>query len=514
MKKKSQTILIILVIILIIGVGSLIAYLVLKPPPIKKCGDKICGDLENWQNCAADCEKPFKPVCGNNVCEENEDGVCLQDCPLEQKCGDGICDAKEITDSKLCSLDCDFECNNGDVQDYECDNGEEVKWCKCINSKWSCSESPEDLCETGNGGLVVNGEIYFVSKQGSDNNDGSEQNPWLTIQKAADSVSPGNIVYVKEGVYKESVNIIKSGTQEKRIIFSNFENDNVEVMAESCHGFYVEADYITIRGFKITDAYFEKNADCPDWTASGITTHRNNNIFENNEISNSMYGIMLRADIGEDYSGELQWPTEGSNIVRNNYIHNTDYAAVRVKRSNNNTVRDNKFYYNHLKLGSFNTKDGNILLYTEASLVFYCLNGLRIENNEFYEPGFGAAILEVDMVTRTAQAPSMAPNPDETKCPLYMDNIIIKNNIAYKTENQEYSIVLDLGRDFALGSNNVIDNNVWFNGNPDSKIIEWGYNFWRDNNKDDGITPLIWTLAEFQKNTGYDMNSNDENPYG
>jgi len=352
---------------------------------------------------------------------------------------------------------------------------------------------------------------YYVSTEGNDNNDGSEQNSWLTIQKAADSVNPGDTVYVKEGAYNESVNITKSGTREKRIIFSNFQNDEVNILVTGgCHGFYVEADYVTIRGFDITDAYFEENTGCPDWTASGITTHRSNNIFENNEISNSMYGIMIRANVEDDDSGVI-WPTEGSNIVRNNYIHNTEYGAVRVKRSNNNIVKDNKFHYNHQKISTLNDKEGNIISYLEAPLVFYCLEGLTIENNEFIEPKFGPAILEIDVVTRTAKPPSMAPNPDETKCPLYLNNVIIRNNTAFKTENQEYSIILTFGRDFALGSGHVINNNIWFNGNPGSNIIEWGYNFWHDNDADDGIVPEIWTLTEFQENTGYDMNSEEIN---
>lgn len=485
MKKRGSTILIILVIILLIGMGSLITYLVLKPDKPKfVCGDDFC-DKDNGENpkqCPKDCSGIIPNLCGNGKCDKKTENYqnCPKDCddePITSFCGDGNCNKGT---GKSCG---------------ETDNAPE-----CNSDCGSCP--------------VANERNYFISKQGNDNNDGSEQNPWLTIQKAADSVSPGDIVYVKEGIYRESVTITKSGTQEKRIIFSNFQNDNVNVFVTGgCHGFYVEADYITIRGFNITDAYFEENAGCPDWTASGITTHKSNNIFENNEIFNSMYGILMRANIGDDYSGELQLPTEGSNMVRNNYIHNTDYGAIRVKRSNHNIVKDNKFYYNNQKISSFNDKEGNILTYLDAPLVFYCLDGLRIENNEFIEPKFGPAILELDMVTRTSQAPSMAPNPDETNCPLYLNNVIITNNTVYKTENQKYPIILTFGRDFALGSNNIISNNVWYNGNPGSEIIEWGYNFWHDNNKDDEITPSIWSLNEFQQNTGLDINSNDENPY-
>lgn len=351
------------------------------------------------------------------------------------------------------------------------------------------------------------GMEYYVAKSGSDSNDGSEARPWLTIQQAANSVQPGDTVYIKEGIYSESVELSVSGQEERNITFTHFENDRVEITAKSCNGINVDADYITIDGLIIRDAYYREDGNCPDWTASGITTHRSHNIFRNNEISNSMYGIMLRANIGDE-DGVI-WPTEGSNIIRGNYIHDTDYAAVRVKRSNNNVVENNKFHRNHMKQGSFNDKDGNILFYTEAPLVFYCLENLRIVNNEFVEPRYGPVILELDMVTRTGQAPSMAPNPDKTQCPLTLNGVVIEGNTAYKTKNTKYPIILTLGRDFALGKNHVMDNNIWFNGRPGSKIIEWGYNFWHDNDSDDGIGSRVWTLKEFQGNTGFDANSTD-----
>jgi hypothetical protein len=44
------------------------------------------------------------------------------------------------------------------------------------------------------------GSIYFVSTAGSDGNDGSFENPWATVPHARDSLAPGDIVYVMDGV--------------------------------------------------------------------------------------------------------------------------------------------------------------------------------------------------------------------------------------------------------------------------------------------------------------------------
>jgi len=61
-------------------------------------------------------------------------------------------------------------------------------------------------CSSG-GNNLIEGKTYYVSKQGSDANDGSEQNPWLTMQKAVDSVKAGDAVYMPKGWAHAAVNI-------------------------------------------------------------------------------------------------------------------------------------------------------------------------------------------------------------------------------------------------------------------------------------------------------------------
>ena len=54
--------------------------------------------------------------------------------------------------------------------------------------------------------------IRYVSPTGSDSNPGTIAQPWKTIQKAVDSISAGKSIYVRSGIYNESVNIKTSGT--------------------------------------------------------------------------------------------------------------------------------------------------------------------------------------------------------------------------------------------------------------------------------------------------------------
>lgn len=60
-----------------------------------------------------------------------------------------------------------------------------------------------------NGPSGTSAAAYYVSKNGSDSNPGTEAKPWLTIQKAADTLVAGEIVYIKQGTYNERV-IVKN----------------------------------------------------------------------------------------------------------------------------------------------------------------------------------------------------------------------------------------------------------------------------------------------------------------
>lgn len=60
---------------------------------------------------------------------------------------------------------------------------------------------------------------YFVEKTGSDANPGTEAQPWLTIQRAADAMVAGDSVVVGDGVYAERVVTRANGTIENPITF-------------------------------------------------------------------------------------------------------------------------------------------------------------------------------------------------------------------------------------------------------------------------------------------------------
>ena len=82
-------------------------------------------------------------------------------------------------------------------------------------------------------GMAVNATVYYVAQNdagASDSNEGTlEALPLLTIQAAADVAQAGDIVYIKEGTYRETVIPANSGTDGNSIGFEPFGEDQVTV---------------------------------------------------------------------------------------------------------------------------------------------------------------------------------------------------------------------------------------------------------------------------------------------
>lgn len=70
---------------------------------------------------------------------------------------------------------------------------------------------------------------YHVKKTGSNLNPGTEEQPFLTIGKAAYVARPGDVITVHEGVYREWVNPKCGGTSSQPIIYQAAEGENVVI---------------------------------------------------------------------------------------------------------------------------------------------------------------------------------------------------------------------------------------------------------------------------------------------
>lgn len=147
--------------------------------------------------------------------------------------------------------------------------------------------------------------VYYVDQDhpaASDENPGTEDLPWMTIQKAADTVDPGDIVYVKTGVYDERVLINRGGTSVAKITFAAIPRRSVRVL----HGFNISADAIRLEGFDITH-------DVGGWLGGGIWMGGHEVELVDNYIHNVPGG-----GITVSWAGDGGW----ENVyIANNYIY-------------------------------------------------------------------------------------------------------------------------------------------------------------------------------------------------
>ena len=157
------------------------------------------------------------------------------------------------------------------------------------------------------------GTFYVDARKGYDANAGSLDAPWKTIQKAADSLQPGDIVLVAAGKYPERVHITHSGAPDRPI---TYQAEGETVM----EGFSVTANYIRVVGFEITShvrLYRE---------SYGIYVHGQHNEILNNYIHDIYHdGIMLSGE------GDPNSPLTSFNLVKGNRICRASSSGITVE---------------------------------------------------------------------------------------------------------------------------------------------------------------------------------------
>ncbi len=109
---------------------------------------------------------------------------------------------------------------------------------------------------TSSGISSGSGKTYYVAKNGNDANPGTETQPWLTIQKAANTLVAGDTVYIKTGTYYERVVPAHSGTAGNYIAYAAYPGATVIVDGQdqviSTNLFHIDTkSYIIVQGIEV-----------------------------------------------------------------------------------------------------------------------------------------------------------------------------------------------------------------------------------------------------------------------
>ena len=206
---------------------------------------------------------------------------------------------------------------------------------------------------------AVAGIAFYVSTTGSDSNPGTLSSPWRTIQRAANSVQAGDIVYVRGGVFNESVNISVSGSAiAGPITFQSYPGETAIVdgtglvpPTSSTQGLIniTNQSYISIQGFEIRNYQTSSASAIPAgiWVSgSGSNIQILNNVVHNivttSEASGNAFGIAV---YGTAAPASLDSVTISGNQVYNLKTGQSESVNVDGNVTNfvitNNSIHDN-----------------------------------------------------------------------------------------------------------------------------------------------------------------------------
>jgi fibronectin type 3 domain-containing protein len=286
---------------------------------------------------------------------------------------------------------------------------------------------------------------YFVAPTGNDGNTGSSASPWLTLQKAANSVNPGDVVTVQAGNYT-GFNITKSGTASAPITFQA--NPGAVINHPASWGglnFGINASgpsYNVIQGFTIT-----AQPSDPLWD-DGI---RMGGIFPGGAIPNWATGNIIRNNtvqlrvvpVGDQTSNHDQLPIftswQTGLIIQNNTASGGWDSGIYVSNSSSNyTIQGNTI---------FNVGGNGIHNNGDASQGGPGVNtNALIQNNIIHDVGFGIG----------GQAISCDG----------LQNSRIQNNLIYNTWSKGISLYVVNAS--AGSTNNLVVNNTVLTGDSGS----------------------------------------------
>ena len=105
------------------------------------------------------------------------------------------------------------------------------------------------------------GRVLYISPTGDDQNTGSEDQPWRTVQKAAETLNAGDTVYIRTGTYHEQVIPRNSGAAGQFITFAAYPGeavtlDGAGVDIPEWNGlvYVIGREYIRISGLRVINA--------------------------------------------------------------------------------------------------------------------------------------------------------------------------------------------------------------------------------------------------------------------
>ena len=327
----------------------------------------------------------------------------------------------------------------------------------------------------------IQAQEFHVTKNGDDDNSGSQSAPWESIQHAMDNAAAGSTVYIHEGIYNEALYVNVSGSNNKYITFIAFQDDEVIIDAQgqtstavieiyNVHHIAIEnliirnhqrndavgilvegaCDHIRIDDCEIYDIHFssDPNADINSNTnAHGIAVYGDDasHTITNLEIlDNEIHDCRLGYSEALVVNGNID-----GFVINDNEVYNVTNIGIDIighegtcsdpdkDQARNGVISQNTTYN---CLSPYATSAG---IYVDGG------KNLIIEQNRVYKNQWGIEI-GCENVGKTT------------------DNVIVRNNIVYGNSTAGLAIG---GYDYPSGSGKVTNvkvlNNTFYNNDTE-----------------------------------------------
>ncbi len=249
---------------------------------------------------------------------------------------------------------------------------------------------------------------YFVATSGNDSNPGTQEQPFRTIQKAANTVKAGDTVYIRGGTYNEKVDMQTSGTSGNYITFRNYPGEKPVVDGKGIDWGYNwnslvninSKSYIRLEGLRVINSrwagigstkveansnYIQViNCSTSNTRASGIAFYTATNItVDGNSVE--------KACTASGSQEAISFSNVNGFVIRNNRVFNITNSVqgaggegIDAKEGSSNGKIYNNTVHDIAKIGiyidSYSKTSSNIEVY--GNNIYNCGQGITVASEK------------------------------------------------------------------------------------------------------------------------------------
>jgi len=321
---------------------------------------------------------------------------------------------------------------------------------------------------------------------------------YCCIQDALDAACEDYCIFVRSGVYNESIMFSKKGVS----LIGENRNDTVISAKGFINVVGIFSDAVCIKGFSVSGCLGSGvvingcNISVEDVVVEGCggsgiellesdnVTLKNNCIISNEngiDIKSSNYNLIKSNSISENLWFGIILQNSNNNTIKDNAFNENERYGAYLILSDNNIVKNNRFSKN-LRVGFINWMSNNTIIQKnlikdnlEGGLVISkCFKNTIIENEITNNKWAG---LDINSSNNNSVSNNSIKNNGNYGCGFYNsnDNKITYNDII----NNSYGYYLDRSYNNSILNNNFVNNDIhaYF---YKSYYNHWDSNYWDD----------------------------------